>query len=96
MEGVYSNSPFGRGKVSDYMSLNVKTISDEKDVVEAAYQFIHSHFRRFPVVNNEGKLLGQISRRDVLRAIKKISPKEHIVPSSWVGREPGKYQNTLE
>jgi len=94
MGGVYSNNPSGRGRVADFMSVNVKTIPDRFDVVEAALEFIHSNYRRFPVVNDEGKVVGQISRRDVLNAVKNISPKENVTPLSWKGREPEKYQKS--
>ena len=92
IRGIQSEDPSGTGKVADFMSHNVKTLSENMDVVEAANEFIHSYYRRFPVVNDNGELVGQISRHDVLRAINKISPNEKIIPSSWVGREPGQYQ----
>jgi len=36
-------------------------------VLEAAKKFIEHRFRRFPIVSN-GKLVGQLSQSDVLRA----------------------------
>lgn len=71
IQSSYHNLPEGKGKVSDYMSSNVKTIDMETNVVEAANEFLNSHFRRFPVTHN-GILKGQISRRDIMKAARKI------------------------
>jgi CBS domain-containing protein len=60
------------GLVKDFMSTEVKTISSSMGIVDLAEYFLETHFRRLPVVDN-GKLVGQISRRDVLRAIQKLS-----------------------
>ncbi len=60
------------GLVKDFMSAEVKTISSSMGIVDLAEYFLETHFRRLPVVDN-GKLVGQVSRRDVLRAIQKLS-----------------------
>lgn len=54
--------------VQQYMSTNVRTIHAEASVVDAAERFRAEGFRRLPVIK-KGKLVGQISRRDCLRAI---------------------------
>ena len=55
------------GVVSDYMAAPVDTIDPHADIYTVAEKFLHEGRRRYPVVSN-GKLVGQISRRDVLRA----------------------------
>jgi predicted transcriptional regulator len=55
------------GIVADYMKRQVDTVEPECDIYSLAERFHQEHRRRYPVVKN-GKLLGQISRRDVLRA----------------------------
>ena len=55
------------GIVSDYMRTEVDTVDPDMDIYTLAEKFIREHRRRFPVVS-EGRLVGQISRRDVLRA----------------------------
>ena len=69
VHGAYSNLP--SGKVSDYMTKNPVTIHPDLDVFTVADIFLNSTFRRLLVVK-EGKLVGQITRRDLLRAIQKI------------------------
>lgn len=71
VDAAYLNYPSGRSKVADYMSTDVKTIEIDKDVVDAANLFLSGSVRRFPVVEN-GKLKGQISRRDIMRAAKEL------------------------
>lgn len=56
------------GPVSDFMTEGVKTVDAEMSIVDLAQQFVESKYRRFPVVQNN-RLIGQISRRDVLRAL---------------------------
>ena len=56
------------GIVADYMRSPVDTIEPDMDIYTLAEKFHKEHRRRYPVVQN-GKLLGQISRRDVLRAV---------------------------
>ncbi len=73
VDQAYHNLPYSSPKVSDYMTKEVMTVSPENDVVAAANTFINTAIRRLPVVDN-GKLIGQISRRDILRAAKNISP----------------------
>lgn len=55
------------GIVADYMRSPVDTVEPDVDIYALAERFQKEHRRRYPVVLN-GKLVGQISRRDVLRA----------------------------
>ena len=54
--------------VADYMSDRPESLDADLDLVEAAEAFLASSFRRFPVMS-EGRLVGQISRSDLLRAL---------------------------
>jgi CBS domain-containing protein len=76
VDQAYYNTPFNSPVVSDYMTAQVKTIPDDTNIVGAATEFINTSYRRLPIVR-DGVLLGQVSRRDILRAAKKITP------SSW-------------
>jgi len=56
------------GRVADYMTTAVETIGPDESVVEVAKRFLAQRYHRYPVVEN-GRLVGQISRRDLLRAL---------------------------
>jgi len=60
------------GPVSDYMTAGAQTVDAEMSIVDLAQVFVESRFRRFPVMQNN-RLVGQISRRDVLRALSKLA-----------------------
>jgi predicted transcriptional regulator len=60
--------------VSDYMSTTFETISPDTDIYTLALYFRDKPVRRFPVVEN-GRLLGQVSRRDVLRGVDEMRRK---------------------
>jgi CBS domain-containing protein len=72
----YHNLPSETRRVSDYMTVEVRTLSPQTNVVDAAIEFLNSHFRRFPVVEN-GAMIGQVSRRDILKAAL------HIKATTW-------------
>jgi len=65
---AYHNQPISMGKVADFMTRNVQTISEDQDVLDVAQAFLNTPIRRFPVINKQGKVIGQVSRRDILRA----------------------------
>ena len=67
----YHNLFPNQGKVTNYMSKKVVTVDYNIKINELASLFMKSNFRRYPVLKN-GKMVGVISRRDVLKACKKI------------------------
>jgi CBS domain-containing protein len=72
VDQAYHNLPMSNRKVADYMTVKVKTLASDSDVVEAANEFLNTPVRRLPIVD-KGVLLGQVSRRDILKAAKNIS-----------------------
>ncbi len=54
-------------QVGQYMDREAKTITPNIDILGIAQIFLNSPYRRLPVVQN-GKLVGQVSRRDLLEA----------------------------
>lgn len=60
------------GPVADFMSTDVQTVDARMSIVDLAQVFVESGFRRFPVMDGN-RLVGQVSRRDVLRALGEIS-----------------------
>lgn len=59
-----------RGIVADYMTRDVTTITPKMNVYYVAGLFLKNVFRRLPVVE-DGKLVGAITRFDILRVIQK-------------------------
>jgi len=71
MQGDYHGTP--AGLVKDFMSGNPQWISPEQSILTLADLFISGRFHRYPVVD-DGRLVGVISRRDVMRAMGKHYP----------------------
>lgn len=46
------------------------TITEETDLLTIAQTFLNESCRRLPVLDADGRLRGQISRRDVMRAVR--------------------------
>jgi predicted transcriptional regulator len=71
-ESKYYNMPSDTNNtVGKYMVKDVDTIDKNMNIFDAAFKFISSHRRRFPVTEN-GKLIGQLSQNDVLKAAIKV------------------------
>ncbi|NEV92961.1 CBS domain-containing protein [Psychroflexus sp. YR1-1] len=65
-ESRYYNLPMEDTCVEKYMSKDVETISPEVNLFDAANLFLSSKRRRFPVVE-DGKIIGIVSQKDILR-----------------------------
>jgi len=63
----YHNLPMQNDVVEKHMVKNVDTIDGNMNIFDAANKFLESKHRRFPIVDN-GKLVGQISQKDILKA----------------------------
>ncbi len=60
------------GPVADLMVTDVKTVDANMSIFDLAELFMESGFRRYPVMK-DNRLVGQISRRDVLRALQALA-----------------------
>lgn len=54
--------------VATFMDTTARTITEETDLLNIAQIFLTTNYRRLPVLR-DGKLVGQLSRRDILQAI---------------------------
>ena len=66
-ESRYYNMPMDNNRVDKHMVKNVDTIDAKLNIFEAAEKFLKVKHRRFPIIEN-GKLVGQISQKDILIA----------------------------
>ncbi len=77
--------------VEELMSKDCVTVGPEMELFAIAHEFVVRRMRRFPVIEN-GKLIGQVSRRDALKAAvalrKKMAGSRHHYPDYPRGREP--------
>jgi len=71
----YDDDHSEEGCVRDYMTSVTQSIDPETDIYTLAQYFLNHTVRRLPVVVRGSILLGQISRRDVLRTIEEIGSK---------------------
>jgi CBS domain-containing protein len=63
-----------KNKVGDYMTREVICFQEEDNVVDVCKFFIKSNIRRVPIVR-EGKLVGIVSRRDIVSLIMEAKSK---------------------
>jgi len=70
LKAAYHEQP--GGPISELMTTDVDTVDASMNIIDLAELFIASGYRRYPVTK-DNMLVGQISRRDVLRALNEIS-----------------------
>ncbi len=71
-------------KLAQYMSTEVHTISEKSSLTQAVHMFLLYRVRRLPVVC-DGKLVGIVSRRDLLNLCEKLeeplqAPLQELMP----------------
>ncbi len=70
-EGIQGQPPT-EATVAEYMTTDVVTVRPTVDIYYVAGIFLNNKFRRLPVVN-DGKIVGAITRYDLLRVIRTLS-----------------------
>ncbi|MDR6299614.1 CBS domain-containing protein [Mesonia maritima] len=66
-ESRYYNQPMENMKVEDYMATSVETVAPDMHLFDVANKFLSLRKRRFPVCD-QGKLVGLISQKNILKA----------------------------
>jgi len=71
LKAILSGSYYNEvgGTVGDFMTRDVESIDNNLDIIEVAKQMLATKRRRFPVVE-DGKFVGQLSVRSILKAVK--------------------------
>ena len=69
------------GKVADFMTTDVVCFQQDNSISEIAESFRQNHFRRVPILD-DGKLVGIISRRDIIRYIRDLRREDEVLRDS--------------
>ena len=64
-------------QVGQFMTRDFKTIPPEMGIYAISHYFLTTPIRRLPVVDKD-RLLGQVSRRDILRGMEEMSRKRLV------------------
>lgn len=72
-------------RVKDVMSRNVRTAGPDTPLYEIADLFEENHIKRVPIVNDNGDLIGIVSRANILQAVASARPQLEIaLPDSAI------------
>jgi len=69
------------GRVEDFMTADVVCFDQEDSLDEVAESLRHNHFRRVPIVDR-GRLVGIISRRDIIRFMGELKRRDDVLKDS--------------
>jgi CBS domain-containing protein len=81
---LFANAAYNQlpgGDVKHYMSTELTTIGPDEDIFTAAGVFLQNSYHRLPVLEH-GKLIGLMSRRDVLEGNRHVW-EESTVEKPW-------------
>ncbi|MEM6471391.1 MAG: CBS domain-containing protein [Planctomycetota bacterium] len=68
VDAAYEGLP--AGALMSFVDTDPPTISPDTDLLSIAQKFLDASCRRLPVISDTGRMLGQISRRDVMREVR--------------------------
>ena len=68
---LYDTMALETSPVSEHLNPNVVTIDEEDSLIDVAEVFMHHTIRRVPILHGD-KVIGIISRRDVIRCIRDV------------------------
>ena len=72
------------GKVDHFMTRMVITFDHEDSIMEICNCFIHNQFRRVPILDH-GKVVGIISRADIINYMLKLKSKDTVYATTAAG-----------
>jgi len=75
------SEPAPVGRVADFMTAGVVCFDPDDCLSEITDAFRENHFRRVPIVQG-GKLVGIISRRDIIRYIGELKHQDEVLKDS--------------
>lgn len=78
LSGTYYGEEVGSNRVGDYMFENVECIGRNANIIEVAQSMLDHKHRRRPVVDEDNRLIGQVTCRQILKGIKDFD-----VPKRW-------------
>ncbi|MDA1074246.1 MAG: CBS domain-containing protein [Proteobacteria bacterium] len=79
LSATYYQEEVGTIPVSDHMSPNVECVSADEDIILVAQSMLEHKHRRRPVVDDHGHIIGQLTCRGILKAVKDFDvPKRYF------------------
>lgn len=80
LSSVYNENQHA-GQAKDFMTTEVISVKMHDSIVDVATDMLKHKHRRRPVIDDEGRLIGQVTCRQLLRAVKEfvapVDPTEH-------------------
>ena len=77
LSGSYYGEEQGVVRVEDYMTSPVDTIHVDENIIDVAKSMLDHKRRRRPVVDENGHLIGQVTCRALLKAIRDLDIPDH-------------------
>lgn len=76
LSAIYYQEDIGTHIVGDHMSFPVESVGPNDDIIDVAQSMLDHKRRRRPVVDAHGELIGQLTCRQLLKAIKDMDHPE--------------------
>jgi CBS domain-containing protein len=70
MSGTYYKEDAGTILVRDHMTVDVECVGPDENIIEVAQSMLQHKRRRRPVVDSMGVMIGQVTCRQLLKAMK--------------------------